>query len=113
MTPMEVAHDLQAVNGAGSNGPRVYRCVLVNGEVIIEDDRETGLHPGRLSFAMASPDELGVTTHIFSSGAICCRRVQKLIRRGRTTWNRLCRTGLPKVFDAATGVQENRMTTAD
>src|SRR5947208_1541923 len=46
--PTEVAHDFP-----GGEWPRIqraqgYRFVLVNREVTIEDDRETGIHPGRL-----------------------------------------------------------------
>jgi N-acyl-D-amino-acid deacylase len=46
--PAEVAHDLPGGEWRRVQRARGYRWVLVNGEVTIEDDRETGNHSGRL-----------------------------------------------------------------
>ncbi|TMA50600.1 MAG: aminoacylase [Deltaproteobacteria bacterium] len=46
--PTEVAHDLPGGEWRRIQRARGYRFVLVNGEVTIEDDRETGRHAGRL-----------------------------------------------------------------
>ncbi|TMA36715.1 MAG: aminoacylase [Deltaproteobacteria bacterium] len=46
--PAEVAHDLPGGEWRRIQRARGYRFVLVNGEVTIEDDRETGVHSGRL-----------------------------------------------------------------
>lgn len=46
--PTEVAHDLPGNEWRRIQRARGYRAVLVNGEVTIEDDRETGTHSGRL-----------------------------------------------------------------
>ena len=48
ITPTEVAHDLPGGEWRRVQRARGYRYVLVNGEVILEDDQETGNHPGRL-----------------------------------------------------------------
>lgn len=44
----EVVHDFPGGEWRRSQRARGYRFVLVNGEVTIEDDRETGRHSGRL-----------------------------------------------------------------
>lgn len=46
--PAEVAHDFPGGEWRRIQRARGYRFVLVNGEVTIEDDRETGTHSGRL-----------------------------------------------------------------
>src|SRR5213594_425648 len=46
--PAEVAHDFPGGEWRRIQRARGYRWVLVNGEVTIEDDRETGVHSGRL-----------------------------------------------------------------
>jgi len=46
--PIEVAHDLPGGEWRRIQRARGYRAILVNGEVTIEDDRETGTHSGRL-----------------------------------------------------------------
>jgi N-acyl-D-amino-acid deacylase len=46
--PTEVAHDFPGGEWRRIQRARGYRFVLVNGEVTIEDDRETGTHSGRL-----------------------------------------------------------------
>jgi N-acyl-D-aspartate/D-glutamate deacylase len=46
--PTEVAHDLPGGEWRRIQRARGYRAILVNGEVTIEDDRETGRHSGRL-----------------------------------------------------------------
>src|SRR5215468_5910758 len=46
--PSEVAHDLPGGEWRRIQRARGYRFVLVNGEVTIEDDRETGRHAGQL-----------------------------------------------------------------
>ena len=46
--PGEIAHDLPGGEWRRIQRARGYRYVLVNGRVTIEDDRETGVHPGRL-----------------------------------------------------------------
>jgi N-acyl-D-amino-acid deacylase len=46
--PMEVVHDLPGGEWRRVQRARGYRFVLVNGEVTIEDDRETRTHSGRL-----------------------------------------------------------------
>jgi N-acyl-D-amino-acid deacylase len=46
--PTEVAHDLPGGEWRRIQRARGYRFVLVNGEVTIENDRETGTHSGRL-----------------------------------------------------------------
>jgi N-acyl-D-aspartate/D-glutamate deacylase len=46
--PAEVAHDFPAGEWRRIQRARGYRYILVNGEVTVEDDRETHVHPGRL-----------------------------------------------------------------
>ena len=46
--PTEVAHDFPGGEWRRVQRARGYRFVLVNGEVTIEDDRETGTHSGTL-----------------------------------------------------------------
>jgi N-acyl-D-amino-acid deacylase len=46
--PTEVTHDLPGGEWRRVQRARGYRFVIVNGEVTIEDDRETGAHSGRL-----------------------------------------------------------------
>jgi N-acyl-D-amino-acid deacylase len=46
--PSEVAHDFPGGEWRRIQRARGYRFVLVNGEVTIEEDRETGRHSGRL-----------------------------------------------------------------
>jgi N-acyl-D-amino-acid deacylase len=46
--PTEVAHDLPGGEWRRIQRARGYRFVLVNGEVTLENDRETGAHAGRL-----------------------------------------------------------------
>jgi N-acyl-D-amino-acid deacylase len=46
--PTEVAHDLPGGEWRRVQRARGYRWVLVNGQVTVEDDRETGTHSGRL-----------------------------------------------------------------
>jgi N-acyl-D-amino-acid deacylase len=46
--PDEVSYDLPGGEWRRIQRARGYRWVLVNGEVIISDDKETGAHPGRL-----------------------------------------------------------------
>ena len=46
--PSEVVHDFPGGEWRRIQRARGYRFVLVNGEVTIEDDRETGTHSGRL-----------------------------------------------------------------
>jgi N-acyl-D-aspartate/D-glutamate deacylase len=46
--PTEVAHDFPGGEWRRIQRARGYRFVLVNGQVTIEDDRETGAHSGRL-----------------------------------------------------------------
>src|SRR5437762_2681608 len=46
--PTEVAHDFPGGEWRRIQRAQGYRFVLVHGEVTIEDDRETGIHPGRL-----------------------------------------------------------------
>jgi N-acyl-D-aspartate/D-glutamate deacylase len=46
--PTEIAHDFPGGEWRRIQRARGYRYVLVNGEVTIEDDRETGHHSGRL-----------------------------------------------------------------
>jgi N-acyl-D-aspartate/D-glutamate deacylase len=46
--PPEVAYDLPADEWRRVQRAKGYRYVLVNGEVTIEDDRETGVHSGQL-----------------------------------------------------------------
>ena len=46
--PTEVAHDLPGGEWRRIQRARGYRFVLVNGQVTIENDRETGVHSGRL-----------------------------------------------------------------
>jgi N-acyl-D-amino-acid deacylase len=46
--PMEVAHDFPGGEWRRVQRARGYRFILVNGEVTIEEDRETGTHSGRL-----------------------------------------------------------------
>jgi N-acyl-D-amino-acid deacylase len=48
LLPEEIAHDLPGGEWRRIQRPRGYRWILVNGEVIIEDDQETGRHPGQL-----------------------------------------------------------------
>ena len=45
---LEVAHDFPGGEWRRIQRARGYRFVLVNGDVTIEDDRETGVHSGRL-----------------------------------------------------------------
>jgi N-acyl-D-amino-acid deacylase len=53
MTPVEKAHDFPGGEWRRVQRGVGYRWVLVNGEVTIEDDRETGRHPGRVLRQMA------------------------------------------------------------
>jgi N-acyl-D-aspartate/D-glutamate deacylase len=46
--PAEIAHDFPGGEWRRIQRARGYRFVLVNGEVTIEEDRETGTHAGRL-----------------------------------------------------------------
>ena len=46
--PQEIAHDFPGGEWRRIQRARGYRWVVVNGEVTIEDDRETHEHPGRL-----------------------------------------------------------------
>jgi len=46
--PVEVAHDVPGGEWRRIQRARGYRFVLVNGEVTIEEDRETDIHSGRL-----------------------------------------------------------------
>jgi N-acyl-D-amino-acid deacylase len=46
--PIEVAHDVPGGQWRRIQRARGYRAILVNGQVTIEDDRETGTHSGRL-----------------------------------------------------------------
>jgi N-acyl-D-aspartate/D-glutamate deacylase len=46
--PTEVAHDFPGGEWRRIQRARGYRAILVNGGITIEDDRETGTHPGRL-----------------------------------------------------------------
>ena len=46
--PSEVAHDLPGGEWRRIQRADGYRWVLVNGEVTIDDDKETATHPGRL-----------------------------------------------------------------
>jgi N-acyl-D-amino-acid deacylase len=46
--PQEIAHDFPGGEWRRIQRARGYRWVIVNGEVTIEDDRETHKHPGRL-----------------------------------------------------------------
>jgi N-acyl-D-aspartate/D-glutamate deacylase len=46
--PTEVAHDFPGGEWRRIQRAQGYRFVLVNGQVTIEDDRETGVHSGRL-----------------------------------------------------------------
>ena len=46
--PTEVAHDVPGGEWRRIQRARGYRYILVNGEVTLEDDRETGVHAGRL-----------------------------------------------------------------
>jgi N-acyl-D-aspartate/D-glutamate deacylase len=48
ITPMETVHDLPGGEWRRIQKAHGYRYVLVNGEVILEDDKQTGAHPGRL-----------------------------------------------------------------
>jgi N-acyl-D-aspartate/D-glutamate deacylase len=48
MTPIEKVHDFPGDEWRRVQRGVGYRWVLVNGEVVIEDDRETGRHAGRL-----------------------------------------------------------------
>ncbi len=45
---MEIAHDLPGGEWRRVRKARGYRCIMVNGEITIEDDRQTGVTPGRL-----------------------------------------------------------------
>ena len=45
--PTEVAHDVPGGEWRRIQRARGYRYILVNGEVTLEDDRETGVHAGR------------------------------------------------------------------
>ena len=53
--PTEVAHDVPGGEWRRIQRARGYRYILVNGEVTIEDDRETGAHAGRLLRHGAAP----------------------------------------------------------
>jgi N-acyl-D-aspartate/D-glutamate deacylase len=53
--PVEVVHDLPGGEWRRIQRAKGYRFVLVNGEVTIEDDRETGAHSGRLLRHGAAP----------------------------------------------------------
>ena len=46
--PMEIVHDFPGGEWRRVQRAEGYKAVLVNGEAIIEDDKETGAHPGRL-----------------------------------------------------------------
>ena len=46
--PTEVVHDLPGGEWRRIQRAQGYRWVLVNGEVTIAEDRETGTHSGRL-----------------------------------------------------------------
>ena len=46
--PAEVAHDFPGGEWRRIQRARGYRYVVVNGDVTIENDRETGVHAGRL-----------------------------------------------------------------
>jgi N-acyl-D-aspartate/D-glutamate deacylase len=46
--PQEIAHDFPGGEWRRIQRARGYRWVIVNGEVTIEDDRETHKHPGHL-----------------------------------------------------------------
>ena len=46
--PTEVAHDFPGGEWRRIQRARGYRYVVVNGDVTIENDRETGVHAGRL-----------------------------------------------------------------
>ena len=46
--PMEIAHDLPGNEWRRVRKAEGFRSILVNGQEIIENDRETGAHPGRL-----------------------------------------------------------------
>ncbi|HZZ52008.1 MAG TPA: amidohydrolase family protein [Pseudonocardia sp.] len=48
ITPMETVHDLPGGEWRRIQRAKGYRYVLVNGEVILENDEQTGAHPGRL-----------------------------------------------------------------
>jgi hypothetical protein len=48
MTPVEKVHDFPGDEWRRVQRGVGYRWVLVNGEAIIENDRETGLHAGRV-----------------------------------------------------------------
>lgn len=48
VTPTETVYDLPGNEWRRIQRAKGYRNVLVNGEVILEDDRETGTHPGQL-----------------------------------------------------------------
>jgi N-acyl-D-amino-acid deacylase len=53
--PTEVAHDVPGGEWRRIQRARGYRYILVNGEVTLEDDRETGAHAGRLLRHGAAP----------------------------------------------------------
>jgi len=46
--PMEIAHDLPGGEWRRVRKAEGFRSIMVNGQVTIENDRETGAHPGRL-----------------------------------------------------------------
>ena len=60
--PAEVTHDLPGGEWRRVQRAEGYRCVLVNGEVTIRDDEETGTSPGRLlRHGDGAPNETGVS----------------------------------------------------
>jgi len=46
--PMEIVHDFPGGEWRRVQRAEGYKAVMVNGEAIIEDDKETGAVPGRL-----------------------------------------------------------------
>jgi len=46
--PMEIARDLPGGEWRRVRKASGYRCIMVNGQVTIEDDNQTGVTPGRL-----------------------------------------------------------------
>lgn len=48
MLPSEIAHDLPGGEWRRIQRAKGYRAILVNGEVTIENDRETATYSGRL-----------------------------------------------------------------
>jgi N-acyl-D-amino-acid deacylase len=46
--PMEIARDLPGGEWRRVRKAEGYRWIMVGGEVAIENDRQTGAHPGRL-----------------------------------------------------------------